>query len=418
MAPPPATPIDDLMAFLDGSPSPFHAVRSAATRLTEAGFEALDDADNWNTIPDAGFVTRGGAAVAWKLGTASPQASLRLVGAHTDSPTLRIKPVPTMDRFGWDMLNVEVYGGALYNSWLDRDLGLAGRITLPGGENRLVFADRPVARVPQLAIHLDPTANDGLALNPQEHLRPIWATGGAPDFAQWLGELADCAPPISWEIGLVELQPAAIIGADRSLLASGRIDDQLSCWAAISAIIAAQPTQRASIIVLNDHEEVGSWSATGAAGGWLERVLERLAIGRGATRAEHLASMASAQMASADGAHAIHPNYPERHDPSHAPMVNGGPVIKVNTKQRYATTSETSAAFISACEAAGVGYQWFVSRNDMRCGTTIGPITATRLGVDVVDVGAAQLSMHSAREVCGVDDGPALRDALVEWLSA
>jgi aspartyl aminopeptidase len=407
--------IDELRAFLDASPSPFHAARSATDRLDTAGFTALTDREPWSDLPAAGYVVRDGGVVAWRspagIGTDAP---FRLAGAHTDSPCLRVKPRPDTGVAGWKQLNIEVYGGILNNSWLDRDLGIAGRLTMPDGSHHLVDVRRPVARVPQLAVHLDRGVNDGLKLDPQLHLTPVWGigTGARGEFAGWIADEAGLDDPAYWELCLYDVQPAAVLGADRSLLASGRLDNQVSCWAAVSALVASEPSDAVAMIVLNDHEEVGSSSTTGAGGPLLERVLERHVLARGGTRDDLLRALAGSSCVSADNAHAVHPNYTDRHDPEHRPLVNAGPAIKINSNQRYATSSATAAMFRRACETAGVPYQVFVSRNNMPCGSTIGPITATRLGIDTVDVGVPQLSMHSARELCGTADPIALTLAL------
>ncbi len=409
------TPIDDLRAFLDSSPSPFHVAHTAARRLTLAGFEGVVDGADWSELPANGYLIRDGAIAAWRMPSGSASsAGFRIVGAHTDSPCLRVKPHPDGGGFGWKQLHVEVYGGILNNSWLDRDLGIAGRLTLADGSNVLVDVRRPIARVPQLAVHLDRSVNDGLKLDTQQHLQPIWATGHASsgEFARWIAGEAGCDTPVFWELGLYDVQPAALLGADASLLASGRLDNQLSCWAAVDALIAAEPADATALIVLNDHEEVGSDSTTGASGPLLERILERHVLARGGGREDLLRALSGSTCISADNAHAVHPNYVDRHDPAHRPLVNAGPAIKINSNQRYATSSSTAAMFRRACEAANVPYQVFVSRNNVPCGSTIGPITATRLGIDTVDVGIPQLSMHSARELCGVIDPPSMASAL------
>lgn len=408
--------LDDLRSFLDDSPSPFHAARSAADRLLAAGFDEIADGADWSNLPSDGFVQRDGGVVAWRTpDDAAPDAPFRLAGAHTDSPCLRVKPRPDQSHVGWKQLNVEVYGGILNNSWLDRDLGVAGRLTMTDGSHVLVNVAEPIARVPQLAVHLDRGVNtEGLTLDPQQHLRPVWGVGLTQpgEFAHWIAERAGTDLPAFWELCLYDVQPAAVIGADRSLLASGRLDNLLSCWAAVDALVSATPSDAVGMIVLNDHEEVGSSSTTGAGGPLLERVLERHVAARGGDRDALLRSLAASSCISADNAHAIHPNYTDRHDPEHHPVVNAGPAIKINSNQRYATSSATAASFRRACEAADVPFQLFVSRNNMPCGSTIGPITATRLGIDTVDVGVPQLSMHSARELCGTADPVSLAGAL------
>lgn len=413
--------IDDLLDHLNASPSPWHAVASTVDRLV--GFERLEETDAWENVPAAGFVVRSGAIVAWRLpaDATAAHSAFRIVGAHTDSPCLRIKPRPDVTSVGWKQLAVEVYGGILNNSWLDRDLGVAGRLVTSDGSTHLVNVAEPVARVPQLAVHLDRDVNGaGLTLDTQQHLTPVWGVGaGSPgEFADWIAEAADLdAAPAWWELCLYDVQPAAVLGADRSLLASGRLDNQLSCWAAVAALVASEPNEHGAVIVLNDHEEVGSSSVTGAGGPLLESVLDRLIAARGGTPEDVHRSRAASACVSADNAHAVHPNYPERHEPGHRPIVNAGPALKVNSNQRYATSAVTAALFQQACERAEVPWQVFVSRNNMPCGSTIGPITSTRLGIPTVDVGVPQLSMHSARELCGVDDPDHLRLALRSFLT-
>ncbi len=417
--PPPVAgddPTADLRTYLDASPSPWHAVATTSARLDAAGFRRLDETAPWDDVPDDGYVVRGGALIAWRRPAAVP-SPVRLVGAHTDSPGLRLKPNPDLVRAGWRQLGVEIYGGVLLNSWLDRDLGIAGRVLDADGAPTLMRVDEPVARVPQLAIHLDRDVNErGLLLDRHQHMTPVWATHVEVAFEEWLAEQAGVASATSWELLLYDVQPAAVLGGDRSLLASGRLDNLVSCWAATVALLRARPTETA-MIALFDHEEVGSASTTGASGPFLESVLDRLHESTGASRDERHRTLAASACVSADNAHALHPNYPERHDPDHAPIVNRGPAVKLNANQRYATSADTAARFRRACDQAGVPVQTFVSRNNMPCGSTIGPLTATRLGIATVDVGVPQLSMHSARELCGTADPVFLAAALTAYLS-
>jgi aspartyl aminopeptidase len=275
--------------------------------------------------------------------------------------------------------------------------------------------------VPQLAVHLDRDVNSGgLALDAQQHLTPVWGVGTSSvgEFAAWIRAVGEMSSdPAWWELCCYDVQGAAVIGADHSLLASGRLDNQVSCWAATAALVEATPNDHIAMVVLNDHEEVGSSSASGAAGPFLESVLSRIVAARGGSSEDLARALAVSSCVSADNAHAVHPNYPERHEPGHRPIVNAGPAIKVNSNQRYATSGDTAAAFQRACERAGVPWQVFVSRNNMPCGSTIGPITATRLGIATVDVGVPQLSMHSARELCGIEDPGHLRAALATFLT-
>lgn len=422
-----ATPrgdVDDLISYLDASPSPWHVVASSTARLVAAGFVQVDEASEWRAV-QAGFVVRGASIVAWRRPDVSgPTAGFRIVGAHTDSPCLRIKPRPDSGLLGWKQLGVEVYGGALLNSWLDRDLGIAGRVILRNGDSREIAVHEPIARVPQLAIHLDRDVNEkGLVLDKQQHLTPFWGVGPSRngEFAEWLaGRLHVPATEVSWwELSLFDVTGAARLGADQSLLASGRMDNQLSCWAATRALAAGSGSVGASdggthtsVIALFDHEEVGSESPSGAAGPLLSTVLERLSAG---SRDEFHRALAASVCVSADNAHAVHPNYPDRHEPAHRPMVNQGPAIKINANQRYATSADSALQFQLACERVGVPWQVFVSKNNMPCGSTIGPITATRLGIPTVDVGIPQLSMHSARELCGVEDPGYMAKALAAF---
>jgi aspartyl aminopeptidase len=414
--------LHDLITFLDASPSPHHVVANAVEQLQAAGFVEYSTATAQMT-PGAlsrGYLIREGALAAWAVPDYADSATgINILGAHTDSPGLRIKAHPDHLSANWRQLNVEVYGGILNNSWLDRDLGIAGVVVDADGHNHLFAAHEPIARVPQLAVHLDRKANDeGLVLDRQQHLRPVWALGPGADFADWLSERLGGIRPTWWELGLFDVQPAAVLGADESLLASGRLDNQLSCWAGVQALSTCVPLTRPAMIILNDHEEVGSQSTTGAAGPLLEHVIELITAAQGGGRAELIRRLNDSMCISADNAHAVHPNYPERHDPDHRPLVGAGPAVKLNVNQRYATTASTAHRFTAACDLAGVPWQVFTSHNSMPCGSTIGPITATRLGIDTVDVGVPQLSMHSARELCGVQDPIWLAQAVTAWMSS
>lgn len=409
------TDVEDLLTFLRGAPSPYHAVASVADRLTAAGFTEVGLDQPWEG-GGARFVTRDGALVAWTTAGQDPSTPFRIVGAHTDSPNLRLKPNPDSGTAGWRQLGVEVYGGALWNSWLDRDLGLSGRVVvrgLDGFRTELLLVDRPLARIPQLAIHLDRDVNgQGLKLNPQVHLTPVWGLGpwAEGDLAGFLArELSvDVADVVAWDLMFHDITPPTRLGRDQELVASARLDNLLSCWAGTVALGSVARTRSilpsTPVLCLFDHEEVGSTSATGADGALLAQVLERVVLARGGDRQDLLRALSGSVCASVDMAHATHPNHPERHDPAHHVRVNAGPGVKINANQRYATSGTSHAVLVRACEVAGVPHQVFVSRNDQPCGSTIGPVTAARLGIDTVDVGVAQLSMHSARELCGAED--------------
>lgn len=422
-----------LRSFLDASPSPYHAVASGVALLEEAGFTELDETRPWPTSVGRHYVARGGSLVAWALDDpAQLDDGFRIVGAHTDSPNLRLKPRPDTGRAGYRQLAVEVYGGVLLNSWLDRDLGLSGRVVVrdagPDGSGRLVHVDRPLLRIPQLAIHLDRGVNEnGLVLNPQQHLAPVWGLGPVDEggLRSLVAEELGVAPVdvVSWDLMLHDLTPASILGRRGELLSSARLDNQLSSFAALDALIAASAddeTVGVPLICLFDHEEVGSETSTGAAGALLTTLSERIALAAGGdtgSREHYLRALARSRCVSADGAHATHPNYAERHEPGHQIAMNQGPVIKINSNMRYATDATSSAWFKLVCERAGVPVQEFVVRSDMACGSTIGPITSARLGIPTVDAGVAQLSMHSTRELCGARDPDFFARALATFLS-
>lgn len=406
-----------LMAFIDASPSPFHACATAAERLEQAGFARLDERDGWPTGPGSYVLQRGGSLVAWSVGARQgPAAGFRIVGAHTDSPNLRVKPHPDTGGHGFRQVAVEPYGGVLLNTWLDRDLGLSGRVSVRGRhgpEERLLRVDEPVLRIPQLAIHLDrEISSKGLQLNPQQHLTPIWGVGsprrGA--FAEWVAQRLGVAAGdlLAWDLMVHDLTPSTLLGVDEELLSAPRLDNLCSAWAGTEALAAtverrAEPDQ-IPVLVLFDHEEVGSTSDRGADSTLLPAVLERIVLAGGGGREDLLRALAASTCCSADNAHATHPNYADRHEPGHTIAVNAGPVLKANSNVRYATDATSAAAFVLACEQAGVPHQRYAHRADLPCGSTIGPVTAARLGIPTFDVGVAQLAMHSARELCGADD--------------
>ncbi len=401
---------------------------TAASRLAQAEFVEVDERRPWPKEPGRYFVRRGGSLVAWAVGEPRPELRFRIIGAHTDSPNLRLKPAPDTSGSGFRQLGVEVYGGALYNSWLDRDLGVCGRLTIRSGADLadvLVRVDDIGLRIPQLAVHLDREVNTkGLVLNPQVHLTPVWGLtrSEATEFVALVADRASVAADvvISHDLMLHDLTPARVVGADGEFIASARIDNLLSCHAGLAALLRVVEADNRDDVVplvcLFDHEEIGSTSAAGAGSSMLPTIIERIVGARGGDRETLAACLARSACASADGAHATHPNYSDRHDPNHNIALDGGPVIKHNANVRYATDGPSAAAFVLACERADVVHQRFVMRSDMACGSTIGPTTAAGLGISTVDVGVAQLSMHSAREMCGSADPERFSRALAEFL--
>jgi len=403
---------EDLADFVAASPSSFHAAAEVARRLTEAGFTSLSESEQWPDQPGGRYlVVRDGAVLAWVVPpTASAMTPVRVFGAHSDSPALKLKPRPTTGRLGWLQAGVEIYGGPLLNSWLDRELRLAGRLVLEDGTSVLT-ATGPLLRLPQLAIHLDREANDHLALDKQTQTQPVWGLGSA-ESADLLGELAreagvDAARIRGYDIVTADAARGAVFGAGDVFFAGGRLDDLASVHAGVAAIERVADgfgAEHIAMLAVFDHEEVGSATRSGAAGPFLADVLERIQRGLGADRDEQLRALAHSWCVSSDVGHSVHPNYPHKHDPQVQPVLGSGPILKINANQRYATDAVGAAAWSGWCSAAGVAGQEFVSNNGVPCGSTIGPITATRLGIRTVDVGIPILSMHSARELAGVAD--------------
>lgn len=403
-----------LIDFLQSSPTPFHATQSLAQHLEAGGYRQLDERDSWPVgVPGKYYVTRNGSSlIAVHIGRQHRlEDGLRLVGAHTDSPCLRIKPNPELVRQGFWQLGVEVYGGALLAPWFDRDLSLAGRVTYRAAgrvESQLIDFRAPLAVIPNLAIHLNREANQGWAINPQSELPAIVAQllpGESRDFRDLLAEqlnrehgiIADTV--LDFELSLYDTQKAAVVGLDQQFIAGARLDNLLSCYAGLQALLSADGEQ-SCVLVCTDHEEVGSCSACGADGPFLEQTLRRL-LGDGE---DFVRLMQRSLLVSADNAHGIHPNYADRHDGNHGPLLNAGPVIKINSNQRYATSSETAGFFRHLCLENEVPVQSFVTRSDLGCGSTIGPISASQLGVRTVDIGLPTFAMHSIRELAGSQD--------------
>ena len=399
--------LSSLFDWLDSSPTPFHVVQTASSRLRANGFTQQHNLSS--SLESRGFMSVDGAIIAWTLG--DKQAPLRIVGAHTDSPNLRLQPSPDVHSTGWAQLGVEIYGGVLVNSWLDRDLGLAGRVVSRDGEEQLFAVHTPLARIPQLAIHLDREINErGLVLDRHQHTVPVWGVE-APLFTEWLAGISGVSNIAAFDAHLFDVQRAAVLGVDSSLIASARLDNQLSCWAAVTSLVTQQ-SPHTCIAILNDHEEVGSESVTGAAGPLLETFIAVFAEQQGLSRGQVHDLASQSWCLSADNAHAVHPNYRERHESRHAPLPNQGVALKLNGNQRYATSARGAAFLRTVASKNNVPLQTFVSRNNMPCGSTIGPITATKLGIEAIDVGVPQLSMHSIREMCGANDPQHLVDLM------
>ncbi|GIE98974.1 M18 family aminopeptidase [Paractinoplanes rishiriensis] len=414
--------IDDLAGFISAAPSPYHAVAEVARRLGEAGYTALDETADWreSIVPGARLVVvRDGAVIALAIpDTAGPGTPFRIVGAHTDSPTFRLKPQPAATSHNWRQAMVEIYGGPILSTWFDRELEFAGRLVHRDGGVHLVRTG-PFARIPHLAIHLDREVNQSFAPDKQRDVQPIFGVSG-PDILTHLARIAgfEAGDVLGFDIVTVDAAAPARFGADNALFAAPRLDNLSSVHAGLLALLAAEPTAAIAVLAAFDHEEVGSETRSGAAGPMLADVLDRVTAGLGGNDRGDLArALAGSWCLSADAGHGVHPNRPERHDPTHRPLVGGGPLLKVNVNQRYATDGLGTALWARVCAAADVPFQEFVSNNAIPCGTTIGPITATRLGIPTLDVGIPLLSMHSARELCQVDDPGRLAAAAATFLS-
>ena len=407
---------DELIEFINSSPTPFHAVQTMQGSLEKAGFKRLYEADSWQEI-EAGryYVCRNDSAIIAfnKAAGDATETGFKMLGAHTDSPCLKIKPTPEITKHSYYQLGVEVYGGVLLNPWFDRDLSIAGRVTYKTSNDELVSQlidfEKPVAIIPSLAIHLDREANTEKTINAQTDLPPIilqLPKDKPLDFRDLLLQLLktdspkiDAVKVLDYELSLYDTQSAAIVGFHKDFISSARLDNLLSCFVGLKALLESNSSQN-TLLVCTDHEEVGSTSAAGAQGSFLKSVLERLT-----DSAEALSRCIDRSvMISADNAHGVHPNYSDKHDDNHGPILNKGPVIKTNANQRYATNSETSALFRHLCEQADVPVQAFVVRSDMGCGSTIGPITASGLGIKTIDVGVPTFAMHSIRETAGTWD--------------
>lgn len=407
-----------LCEFIDASPSPYHVCATAAQRLSAAGYRELSEADAW---PAAGkfFTIRAGSLVAWDSSGGS--VPFRIVGAHTDSPNLRVKQHPDRVIAGWQVVALQPYGGAWLNSWLDRDLGISGRLSVATANtvsHRLVRIDEPILRVPQLAIHLSEDRK-GVSLDPQRHVNAVWGVGEMRSFLGYVAERAgvDESEVLGFDLMTHDLTPSAVTGVDGDFISAPRLDNQATCYAGLEALLAAPASTHLPVLALFDHEEVGSQSDHGAQSDLLLTVLERITLAGGGGREDFLRRLSESMVASGDMAHATHPNYPERHEPGHQIAVNAGPVLKVQPNLRYATDGRTAAAFALACRQAGVPLQRYEHRADLPCGSTIGPMTAAGTGIPTVDVGAAQLAMHSAREVMGAHDVAAYAAALQAFLA-
>lgn len=418
-----------VLSFLQSGVTPYHAVEALKEKLLASGFCELLEKKKWDLKSKKKyFVTRNDSSIiAFKTGAKDLPTGIRMVGAHTDSPCLKVRPLPELQRFNYLQLGVEIYGGVLLSTWFDRDLSLAGRVyywTEEGELEKILLRwDRPLAVVPNLAIHLNRDANQNRSINPQLEVVPLLlqtADNKKWSFLQFLKEEIQRRKPqqklrevLSFDLSFFDCQAPAWIGVEEQFLASARLDNLLSCYVGIEALIHS-PDDGAALVICSDHEEVGSSSACGAGGPFLKDVLTRWIP----EDEERMVVLQNSLLISADNAHGVHPNYPEKHDAKHAPLLNAGPVIKVNSSQRYATNDATAALWQKWCRELEVPHQTFVARSDMGCGSTIGPITATELGLPTIDIGMPTFAMHSVRELAGVEDMQILYKILLRSFSS
>lgn len=412
--------LDDLAAFVQASPSSYHAAAEVAARLEASGFATQRESDAWDATVGGHVVVRDGAVIAWWVPErAEAEPGFRIVGAHTDSPALKLKPSPTSSTVGWQQAAMEVYGGPLLNSWLDQEFGLAGRVVTGDGDEVLVRTPAWL-RVPQVAPHLDRSVDQGLKLDKQAHLKPVFSVGHRElDLLDLVADAAGLEPGaiVAHDLVSYVTQAPAVFGPRDEFFASSRLDNLSSVHAGLVALLAAEEGGHVCVLACFDHEEVGSSSRSGANGPFLEDALRRIASSLGVIGDDWHRMLARSSCISADAGHAVHPNYTNLHDPDHQPLPNGGPLLKVNANQRYTSDAVSGALWRRVCAAAGVPTQPFVSNNAVPCGSTIGPSTAVRLGIVTCDVGIPLISMHSTRELAGADDPALLARALTAYYS-
>jgi len=412
---------EELLKFIGSCPTAYHTASTIKNILKDAGFEELSEKSAWNLVSGKGYyVERNGSALAAFIsGKSSAASGFLIAGAHTDSPGFKIKNLSETKTLGTTRLFVEQYGGPILSSWLDRDLSIAGVVRLRGktaGDFRLVDLKLPVAVIPNLAIHLNREINKGFEYNVQTHMPVIISASenGEDLLKKVIAREIDCrVEDLSYsDLFLYDSQKGHLSGFDQDLLVSGRLDNLAGCHAVLTALIAAEESEKTTVGIFFDNEEVGSRSLQGADSGFLMDILDRITIVRGGSEEDRFRARAASFLISVDGAHAVHPSYADKHDVNYSPRLNGGPVIKMNAGFKYATTSETAAYFEGLCRTADVPFQQFAMRSDLPCGSTIGPLTSSLIGIKTVDIGIPMLGMHSIRETTGVKDQYYMIEAL------
>lgn len=411
---------EKLIDFIYDSPSAFHAVKSVKIKLNESGFEELNEGDRWE-IKKGGkyFVTRNNSAIiAFVVGSGIiAKRGFKIIGAHTDSPCFRIKPNSEMvSERAYIKLNTEVYGSPILNTWMDRPLSVAGRVTIKGSdvfnpETVLVNIKRPVLIIPNLCIHMNKSVNKGIELNRQTDLLPVLSE--INDTLEKDNLLVNIIAKelrlnpediIDFDLFLYEFQKGCVMGLNNEFISSSRLDDLQMLHAALTAISEETASETTNVFACFDNEEVGSTTKQGADSEFLANVLERIVIAFGGDREDYFRSLYRSFMISADSTHAVHPNLGAKSDPTNRPVINNGPVVKISAAQKYTSDSNSAAIYEVICKNAGIPVQKFVNRSDEPGGSTIGPISSSHVSIRSVDVGTAILAMHSIRELCGVTD--------------
>ena len=423
----------ELVDFLYDSPSACHGVKATQKILDENGFVEIKETDKWNLQAKGKYyvIKNDSALIAFEVGTGDiEEKGFRLIGAHTDVPGFRIKPNPQMISEGkYVKLNTEVYGGPILHTWYDRPLSIAGKVSLKGSsplkpETRLVNINKPLLIIPSLAIHMNREVNEGYKINRQVDTLPL--LGLINDKLEKEDYLMNIISEelqvnkediLNFELGLYEYERGSLIGMNEELISSGRFDDLWMVFSGIKALVDSRENESTKVMICIDNEEIGSLTAEGANSTLLNNILERIALGLGKDREGYYRTLANSIMISADLAHAVHPNLGDKHDPTNRPVLEGGPVLKIAASGSYSTDSFNGAVFAGVCEAAGVPFQKFVNRSDVRGGTTIGPVTAANLTIPVIDMGAPVLGMHSIRELASVKDNYYTVKAFTEFFS-
>lgn len=423
----------DLLDFIYDSPTAFHAVETVKKILDENGFKEIKESDKWDLKSrDKYYVIKNDSSImAFVVGDENiEETGLRLIGAHTDAPGFRVKPNPQMISEGkYVKLNTEMYGGPIISTWYDRPLALAGKVAIKGvsplkPETRLVNINKPIMIIPNIAIHMNREVNEGYKINRQVDTLPL--LGLINDKLEKEDYLINILAQelkvnkediLNFELGLYEYEKGSLIGMNEELISSGRFDDLWMVFAGVKALVNSKENKATKVMICIDNEEIGSLTAEGANSTLLNNILERITIGLGKDREGYYRALSKSIMISADLAHAVHPNLGDKHDPTNRPVLEGGPVLKIAASGSYSTDSFNGAVFAGICDSAGVPFQKFVNRSDVRGGTTIGPVTAANLTIPVIDMGAPVIGMHSIRELASVKDNYYTIKAFTEFFS-